>query len=102
DADAGVDGGQHYRPSSLHVAEDPVAAAVGMQDLPRIFRVEGVEVQQRAGERPRYRLHVTPDEGVVILAVTPGTPTAQIERIAAQCLVVGAGIERHGDHSAGA
>jgi hypothetical protein len=102
DAGAGVHGGQHDRPGSLHVAEDPVAAAVGVQDLPRIFRVDGLEVQQRAGEQPRHRLHVARDEGVVILAATPGTPTAQVERIAAQCLVVGAGIERHGDHPAGA
>ena len=54
------------------------------------------------GNSLEHRLHVSPDEGVVILAATPGPPTAQVERIAAQGLVVGAGIERHGDHPAGA
>ena len=39
-------GDQVDRPGSLPVvAEDPVAAAVGLQDLPRVFRAEGVEMQ---------------------------------------------------------
>lgn len=90
------------RAAALHaVAEDAVVVTVGLQDLPRIFRSEVLEMQQRAGEQRCHRLDIPPDERVVIRAAAPSMPVAQIERVAAQCFVVGADIERHRDHPAG-
>ena len=58
-------------------------------------------MQQGVREQRRHSLDIPFDERVVILAAPPGMPVAQVQRVAQQCFVVGAGIERHRDHPVG-